>query len=68
VLYLPRYAPHVNIVETLWRKLKYAWLTPKDYETTDGLCSTVRQALAAVGTSVYIHFSTFSLSYICPGT
>jgi transposase len=62
VLYLPRYAPHVNSVETLWRKLKYEWLAPKDYDTTEGLFYTVRQALAAVGTRVYIHFSTFSVS------
>jgi transposase len=62
VLYLPRYAPHLNIVETLWRKLKYEWLAPKDYDTTEGLFYTVRQALAAVGTSLYINFSAFSLS------
>ncbi len=62
VLYLPRYAPHVHIVETLWRKLKYEWLAPTDYETTEGLCYTVRQALAAVGTRLWINFSKFSLS------
>ncbi len=62
VLYLPRYAPHLNIVERLWRKLKYEWLAPKDYETTEGLCYTVRQALAAVGTRLWINFSRFSLS------
>ena len=61
VLYLPRYAPHLNIVETLWRKLKYEWLAPKDYETLDGLFYTVTQALAAVGTGLYINFSKFSL-------
>jgi transposase len=62
VMYLPRYSPHLNIVETLWRKLKYEWLAPNDYATSEGLCYTVRQALAAVGTSLYINFSTFSLS------
>ena len=62
VLYLPRYAPHLNIVETLWRKLKYEWLAPKDYETPEGLFYMVRQALAAVGTSLDINFSEFSLS------
>jgi transposase len=62
LLYLPRYAPHLNIVETLWRKLKYEWLTPKDYETPDGLFYTVRQALAAVGTSLSIIFSPFRLA------
>ncbi len=62
VLYLPRYAPHLNIVETLWRKLKYEWLAPSDYETTEGLFYAVRQALAAVGTTLHINFSKFSLS------
>jgi transposase len=61
LLYLPRYSPHLNIVETLWRKLKYEWLSPKDYETPDGLFYTVRQALAAVGTRLCINFSAFSL-------
>ena len=62
LLYLPRYSPHLNIVETLWRKLKYEWLSPKDYETPDGLFYTVRQALAAVGSSLCIKFSAFSLA------
>lgn len=62
VLYLPRYSPHLNIVETLWRKLKYEWLAPRDYETPEALFYTVRQALAAVGISLCINFSKFSLS------
>ena len=61
LFYLPRYSPHFKIVETLWRKLKYQWLAPQDYETTEGLFYTVRQALAAVGTSLRINFSKFSL-------
>lgn len=62
LFYLPRYAPHLNIVEILWRKLKYEWLSPKDYETNEGLFYTVRQALAAVGTTLRINFSKFSLA------
>ena len=39
VSYLPPYSPPpqnrgdlcVNIVEVLWRKLKYPWLRPEDY-------------------------------------
>ena len=61
VFYLPPYSPHLNIAETLWRKLKYEWLQPSDYLTTDGLFYQVRQALAAVGTSLKIRFSEFSL-------
>jgi transposase len=60
VFYLPPYSPHLNIAEMLWRKLKYEWLQPADYATTDGLFYRVRQALAAVGTSLKIRFSEFS--------
>ena len=61
IFYLPPYSPHLNIAETLWRKLKYEWLQPADYATADGLFYRVRQALAAVGTSLKIRFSEFSL-------
>ena len=59
VFYLPAYSPHLNIVETLWRKLKYEWLLPEHYETAQGLFYAVRQALAAVGTGLRIRFSAF---------
>lgn len=62
LFYLPTYSPHLNIAETLWRKLKYEWLQPADYTTTDGLFYQVRQALAAVGKGLKIRFSEFSLS------
>jgi transposase len=61
IFYLPPYSPHLNIAERLWRKLKYEWLQPADYATTDGLFYRVRQALAAVGLSLKIRFSEFSL-------
>ncbi len=61
IFYLPPYSPHLNIAETLWRKLKYEWLQPADYATADGLFYRVRQALAAVGASLKIRFSEFSL-------
>lgn len=64
LFYLPRYSPHLNIVETLWRKLKYAWLAPKDYETRETLCYAVRLALKAVGTSLHINFSGFNHSLL----
>jgi transposase len=42
LFYLPRYSPHLNIVEILWRKLKYEWLSARDYETTEGLFLKLR--------------------------
>ena len=61
IFYLPPYSPHLNIAETLWRKLKHEWLQPSDYATTDGLFYRVRQALAAVGSVLKIKFSEFRL-------
>jgi transposase len=59
IFFLPTYSPHLNIAETLWRKLKYAWLKADDYADKETLCYQVRQALAAVGTSLKIRFSAF---------
>lgn len=64
LFYLPRYSPHLNIVETLWRKLKYEWLAAKDYQTRDTLCYAVRLALKAVGESLHINFSSFNHSLL----
>ncbi len=29
------YCPHLNKIETLWRKVKYEWLKPRDYLNWD---------------------------------
>ncbi len=26
IFYLPTYSPHLNLIETLWRKIKYEWM------------------------------------------
>jgi transposase len=59
LFYLPRYSPHLNIVETLWRKLKYQWLTPIDYQSKEYLYYQINLALKAVGNSLFIQFSKF---------
>ncbi len=64
LFYLPRYSPHLNIVETLWRKLKYEWLAPKDYQTRETLGYAVHLALKAVGESLRINFSGFNHSLL----
>ena len=62
VLFLPTYSPHLNIVETLWRKLKYEWLRPEDYADEGTLHYAVWQALSAVGTSLFVQFSPFRIA------
>jgi len=61
LFYLPSYSPHLNIVEVLWRHLKYQWLRPQDDLDTQALFYQVRQALAAVGTLLHIRFKAFQL-------
>ena len=61
LFYLPPYSPHLNIAETLWRKLKYEWLCASDYFDPETLFYRVTQALAAVGTLLHIHFAPFRL-------
>lgn len=61
LFYLPPYSPHLNIVETLWRKLKYEWLQPKDYADAQTLFYQTRQALTAVGSLLKINFAEFAL-------
>jgi len=67
LFFLPTYSrrpvgTRLNIVEVLWRRLKYQWLRPQDYLETDALFYQVRQALAAVGSLLKIHFAPFQHS------
>ena len=57
VWFLPPYSPHLNLAETLWKKLKYEWLNASDYADKDTLHHAVWQALAAVGKSLKINFA-----------
>lgn len=41
LFFLPKYSPHLNLIETLWRKIKYEWLRPHHYLDA----STLRQAV-----------------------
>jgi transposase len=57
LFFLPPYSPHLNIAETLWRKLKKEWLDPQDYLTKDDLVYALNQCLADMGKGQMIKFS-----------
>ena len=61
LFYLPKHSPHLNIIEILWRMLKYLWLKPEDYAEEQLLFYKTTLALAAVGISLKINFSDFAL-------
>lgn len=59
IFYLPTYSPHLNIAETVWRKLKYEWLAASDYQDGQRLRYSVKQILNEFGKSLRINFSEF---------
>jgi transposase len=61
IFYLPKYSPHLNIAEHLWKHLKYFWLQPQMYTSKQLLFYSVSLALAAFGTLLTIEFSTFGV-------
>ncbi len=50
LLFLPPYCPHLNLIESLWRMIKYRWLAPEAYQDFETLCQSVKDILAQVGT------------------
>jgi len=62
VFYLPTYSPHLNIAETLWRKLKKEQLDPGDYASKDTLFYAVNRCLAQAGNLWKINFSEFNIN------
>jgi transposase len=58
IFFLPKYSPHLNRIETVWRKVKYEWLKPKDYKSWRTFTKAVKNILASFGSDEYnIRFS-----------
>lgn len=61
LFFLPPYSPHLNIAETLWRKLKKEWLDPPDCLSKDNLAYALNRCLADMGTGQKINFSHWKI-------
>lgn len=57
LLYLPPYCPHLNKIETLWRKIKYEWLSIKDYRSKKTLKKKLDHVFKTYGLDYCIKFS-----------
>ena len=57
VLYLPPYSPELNLIELLWRKVKYEWLPLGSYLSFETLCENVRRVLGGYGSEYRINFA-----------
>ena len=56
VKYVPSYAPELNLIEILWRFIKYYWLPFSAYTSFQCLCKSVEDILTRFGTDYTITF------------
>jgi transposase len=56
IFFLPTYSPHLNIIEVLWRFIKYQWLEINAYENYSALVKAVENILKNFGTEYTINF------------
>ncbi len=57
IFYLPPYSPQLNMIEILWRKIKYEWLLPEDYASAIALKKAILNILENYGHEFNINFS-----------
>ena len=57
IFFLPTYSPQLNIIEILWRFIKYQWLEINAYESYSALVKAVEDILINFGTKYTINFA-----------
>lgn len=57
LFFLPTYSPHLNLIETLWRKVKYEWLNAEDYTSAKELKQAVYDIIRKYDDEFCINFS-----------
>lgn len=56
LVYLSACSPELNLIEILWRQMKYAWLPLSAYLSFEHLCDEVHRLLGDYGTDHAINF------------
>lgn len=56
LIYLSAYSPELNLIEILWRQMKYTWLPMSAYFSFDRLRDEVHRLLGGYGTDHAINF------------
>jgi transposase len=57
VFFLPPYCPELNLIELLWRKIKYEWLPVSAYESYKAFVQALDEVLSQVGSKYQITFA-----------
>lgn len=66
IFFLPKYSPHLNPIEILWRMIKYQWLPYEDIESQEQLNQNLEQILITFGSKYSIDFKQHkSVDYLC---
>ena len=56
IFFLPTYSPQLNIIEILWRFIKYSWLKPDAYISWHSLVNAVENIFRDFGDKYIINF------------
>jgi transposase len=57
IKYLRPYSPALNLIEILWRRIKYTWLPFSAYECLNALSEALEAILSKVGAEYQITFA-----------
>ena len=57
IKYLPPYSPELNLIEILWRRIKYTWLPFLASECLNALREALETILSQVGSEYQITFA-----------
>lgn len=57
IFFLPTYSPHLNLMEILWRKIKYECLRPEHYESAETLKNAIFHIIRKYDDEFSINFS-----------
>jgi len=56
IFYLPKYSPHLNIIEILWRFMKYEWIEFSAYRSWKTFIAYIEDVIINFGTKYKINF------------
>jgi transposase len=57
IFFLPSYSPQLNLIEILWRFIKYEWIEIEAYSSWESLVEYVEKVLRGFGTEYIINFA-----------
>jgi transposase len=57
ILYIAPYSPELNIIEILWKKIKYEWMPFSAYQSFNALKQNLFDILANIGRAYSINFT-----------